>query len=69
MASETYASAAASFIPQVTQEMTGDGLQMLVTLALVYYFMGDLRSTGLFISIASRLIFALNTQLYPQEKI
>lgn len=30
--------------------------------------MGDLRSTGLFISIASRL-FALNTQLYPQEKI
>lgn len=32
MASETYASAAASFIPQVTQEMTGDGLQMLVTL-------------------------------------
>jgi hypothetical protein len=32
MASESYAAAAASFIPQVTQEMTGDGLQMLVTL-------------------------------------
>ncbi|KAM0265331.1 hypothetical protein ACHAQJ_000171 [Trichoderma viride] len=67
MAPESYAAAAASFIPQATQEMTGDGLQMLVTLAMVYYFMGDLRSTGLCISIAARFIFALNAQLYPQE--
>ncbi|RFU73692.1 c6 zinc finger domain [Trichoderma arundinaceum] len=69
MASEAYAAAAASFIPQVTQEMTGDGLQALVTLAIVHYFMGDLRSTGLFISIATRLIFALNAHSYPEVAI
>lgn len=42
-ACESYAAAAASFIPQVTQEMTGDGLQMLVTLVcytpLYYLFL------------------------------
>ncbi|KAL6857369.1 hypothetical protein J3F83DRAFT_763705 [Trichoderma novae-zelandiae] len=65
MASESYAAAAASLIPQVTQEMTADGLQMLVTMAIVYYFLGDLQSTGLFISIATRLIFVLNAHANP----
>ncbi|KAL7948103.1 hypothetical protein V8C42DRAFT_316700 [Trichoderma barbatum] len=67
MACESYLAAATSFIPQITQEMTGDGLQTLVTLAIVYYFMGDLESMGLFISIATRFIFALNAHANPQD--
>ncbi|KAL7816025.1 hypothetical protein V8C44DRAFT_323740 [Trichoderma aethiopicum] len=65
IACESYVAAATWLIPQVTQETTGDGLQMLVTMAIVYYFLGDLQSTGLFISIATRLIFALNAHASP----
>ncbi|KAL7813370.1 hypothetical protein V8C26DRAFT_405728 [Trichoderma gracile] len=63
---ESYVAAATSSIPEVTQDMTGDGLQMVVTMAIVYYFLGDLQSTGLFISIATRLIFAHNAQSNPE---
>lgn len=38
MACESYATAAASFIPQATQEMTGDGLQAFVTLVRLCSF-------------------------------
>ncbi|EGR49738.1 uncharacterized protein TRIREDRAFT_59760, partial [Trichoderma reesei QM6a] len=65
MACESYVAAATSMIPQVMQDMTGDGLQTVVTMAIVYYFLGDLQSTGLFISIATRLIFALNAHSNP----
>ncbi|KAJ4865417.1 fungal specific transcription factor domain-containing protein [Trichoderma breve] len=67
MSSESYLAAARSLIPQVTQEMTGDGLQTLVTLAIVYYFLGDLQSMGLFLSIATRFIFALKAHANPQD--
>ncbi|KAK1255665.1 hypothetical protein MKX07_007924 [Trichoderma sp. CBMAI-0711] len=65
MACESYVAAATSMIPQVMQDMTGDGLQTVVTMAIVYYFLGDLQSTGLFISIATRLIFSLNAHSNP----
>ncbi|KAL5088894.1 hypothetical protein Trisim1_006040 [Trichoderma cf. simile WF8] len=67
MSCESYLAAARSLIPQVTQEMTGDGLQTLVTLAIVYYFLGDLQSMGLFLSIATRFIFALKAHANPQD--
>ncbi|UKZ74457.1 hypothetical protein TrVFT333_002126 [Trichoderma virens FT-333] len=67
MSCESYLAAAKSLVPQVAQEMTGDGLQALITLAIVYYFVGDLQSMGLFLSIATRFIFALNAHAHPQD--
>ncbi|KAL5353809.1 hypothetical protein ACLOAV_001851 [Pseudogymnoascus australis] len=63
MSTESYASTAASFIPQILQDTTPEGLQALTTLALVYYFMGDLQSVSTFISIASRLLYSLNAHI------
>ncbi|KAL7938426.1 hypothetical protein V8C35DRAFT_320230 [Trichoderma chlorosporum] len=67
MSCESYLVAAKSLIPQFTEEETGDGLQTLITLAIVYYFLGDLQSMGLFISIATRFIFTLNAHANPQD--
>ncbi|EHK22847.1 uncharacterized protein TRIVIDRAFT_150370, partial [Trichoderma virens Gv29-8] len=37
------------------------------SLAIVYYFLGDLQSMGLFLSIATRFIFALNAHAHPHD--
>lgn len=54
MACESYVAAATWLIPQVTQEMTGDGLQMLVTMVccgILYSYSGSLH-----LSILSRFV-------------
>ncbi|KAL4769852.1 hypothetical protein BDW60DRAFT_218625 [Aspergillus nidulans var. acristatus] len=56
---ETYAIAAQSFTTSLTNEMTIDGLQTLILLAQHQYFLGNLESAAVTVSIASRLLFKL----------
>ncbi|KAI9040525.1 fungal specific transcription factor domain-containing protein [Aspergillus affinis] len=56
---ETYAAAAQSFTVQIINEMTVNGLQALIMLTQHQYFLGDLQSAAVSVSIASRLLFKL----------
>ncbi|KAE8139517.1 hypothetical protein BDV38DRAFT_280872 [Aspergillus pseudotamarii] len=54
-----FASAAQTFMVQVTQEMTVDGLQAVIMLILFQYFLGDLQAAAVSVSIATRLLYTL----------
>ncbi|OGM47795.1 hypothetical protein ABOM_003306 [Aspergillus bombycis] len=54
-----FASAAQTFMVQLTQEMTIDGLQAVVMLILFQYFLGDLQAAAVSVSIATRLLYTL----------
>ncbi|KAB8259950.1 hypothetical protein BDV32DRAFT_123704 [Aspergillus pseudonomiae] len=54
-----FASAAQTFMVQITQEMTIDGLQAVVMLILFQYFLGDLQAAAVSVSIATRLLYTL----------
>ncbi|KAK1147561.1 hypothetical protein N8T08_000903 [Aspergillus melleus] len=56
---ETYAAAAQRFTVQIINEMTINGLQTLLMLTQHQYFLGDLQSAAVSVSIASRLLFKL----------
>ncbi|ODM17049.1 hypothetical protein SI65_07448 [Aspergillus cristatus] len=70
----SYASAAQSYMAQITQEMTLDGLQSLIMLIQFQYFLGDLQAATLSVSIATRLLYAFgahtqssNSQSYDKS--
>lgn len=56
---QSYASAAQSFQIPVIEEMTVDGLQTLIMLVQIQYFLGDLQSAAATLSIATRLVYTL----------
>ncbi|KAH3064630.1 hypothetical protein KXX00_007332 [Aspergillus fumigatus] len=56
---QSYASAAQSLLAPVVEEMTVDGLQSLIMLVQLHYFLGDLQSAAVTLSIAARLLIIL----------
>ncbi|KAL5363818.1 C6 zinc finger domain protein [Aspergillus floccosus] len=65
---QSYASAAQSFMAAVVGEMTIDGLQSLIMLVQIQYFLGDLQSAAVTLSIAIRLLYALRAHILPTNK-
>ncbi|KAL4880039.1 hypothetical protein BJY04DRAFT_219571 [Aspergillus karnatakaensis] len=58
----SYASAAQSMVDRITQEMTLSGLESLIILTQVQYFLGDLQAATVSVSIATRLLYKFNAQ-------
>ncbi|KAH3502953.1 hypothetical protein KXW24_008490 [Aspergillus fumigatus] len=56
---QSYASAAQSLLAPVVEEMTVDGLQSLIMLVQLHYFLGGLQSAAVTLSIAARLLIIL----------
>ncbi|KAJ6134653.1 hypothetical protein N7523_000975, partial [Penicillium sp. IBT 18751x] len=54
-----YASEAQRLVSRIIDEMTVDGLQSLIMLAQLQYFLGDLQSAAVSISVATRLLYTL----------
>ncbi|CAG8125503.1 unnamed protein product [Penicillium olsonii] len=54
-----YTLEAQRLLPRVIQEMTLDGIQCLMMLLLLQYFLGDLQSAAVSISVATRLLYKL----------
>ncbi|GKZ37771.1 hypothetical protein AbraIFM66950_009529, partial [Aspergillus brasiliensis] len=65
MDSRSCALAAHSFMSSVMEETTIDGLQSLIMLVQLQYFLGDLRSAAVTLSIATRLLYALDAHTVP----
>ncbi|GLA54139.1 hypothetical protein AnigIFM63604_011669 [Aspergillus niger] len=65
---QSYASVAQSFQIPVIEEMTVDGLQTLIMLVQVQYFLGDLQSAAATLSIATRLLYTLEAHTTPTNK-
>ncbi|GFG16091.1 C6 zinc finger domain protein [Aspergillus udagawae] len=65
---QSYASAAQSFVTPVIEEMTVDGLQSLIMLVQLQYFLGDLQSAAATLSIATRLVYTLGAHTVPTHK-
>ncbi|KAI9926201.1 hypothetical protein MW887_004664 [Aspergillus wentii] len=57
----SYISEARGLLPSIIHEMTVDGLQSLVMLVQIEFFLGDLQSAAVSISIATRLLYKLGT--------
>ncbi|KAL5688470.1 hypothetical protein EMGR_000775 [Emarellia grisea] len=66
---QSYASAAQSLLAPVVEEMTVDGLQSLIMLVQLHYFLGDLQSAAVTLSIAARLLYALGAHLTVTSRI
>ncbi|KAJ5657119.1 C6 zinc finger domain protein, partial [Penicillium longicatenatum] len=62
---QSYASAAQNFVTPMIEEMTVDGLQSLIMLVQLQYFLRDLRSAAATLSIATRLIYTLGAHTIP----
>ncbi|KAM0109878.1 hypothetical protein ACP6JB_004468 [Aspergillus fumigatus] len=65
---QSYASAAQSLLAPVVEEMTVDGLQSLIMLVQLHYFLGDLQSAAVTLSIAARLLYALGAHVFPTNR-
>ncbi|KAL4912442.1 C6 zinc finger domain protein [Aspergillus aurantiobrunneus] len=65
---QSYASAAQSFLAPIIEKMTVDGLQSLIMLVQLQYFLGDLQSAAATLSIATRLVYALGAHTVPANK-
>ncbi|KAJ5981767.1 Transcription factor [Penicillium canescens] len=61
----SYASTALRAVPHIIEEMTVDGLQSLMMLVHLQYFLGDLQSAAVTISIATRLLYKLGAHTNP----
>ncbi|KAJ5962518.1 hypothetical protein N7501_007459 [Penicillium viridicatum] len=61
----SYASAVQRAVPYIIEEMTVDGLQSLIILIHLQYFLGDLQSAAVSISIATRLLYKLGAHTNP----
>ncbi|KAI9369631.1 hypothetical protein BJX61DRAFT_518744 [Aspergillus egyptiacus] len=59
----SYALAARSYMTVVMEEMTVDGLQSLIMLVQLQYFSGELQSAAGTLSIATRLLYALDAHM------
>ncbi|RAK78075.1 fungal specific transcription factor domain-containing protein [Aspergillus fijiensis CBS 313.89] len=66
---EAYAIASQSFTVPIINEMTMDGLQALVMLTQHHYFLADLQSAAVSMSMASRLVFKLGAHARPGPTI
>ncbi|KAF4212686.1 hypothetical protein CNMCM8980_000779 [Aspergillus fumigatiaffinis] len=65
---QSYASAARSLLAPVVEEMTVDGLQSLIMLVQLNYFLGDLQSAAVTLSIATRLLYALGAHILATNR-
>ncbi|KAL2816936.1 C6 zinc finger domain protein [Aspergillus granulosus] len=65
---QSYASAAQSFVIPVIEEMTVDGLQTLIMLVQLHYFLGDLQSAAAMLSLATRIVYTLGGHTVPTNK-
>ncbi|CAG7970150.1 unnamed protein product [Penicillium salamii] len=58
---------AQKLLPRLIQEMTVDGIQSLLMLLQLQYFLGDLQSAAVSISIATRLLYKLGAHMAPKH--
>ncbi|CAG8329501.1 unnamed protein product [Penicillium salamii] len=58
---------AQKLLPRLIQEMTVDGVQSLLMLLQLQYFLGDLQSAAVSISIATRLLYKLGAHMTPTQ--
>ncbi|CEN60033.1 hypothetical protein ASPCAL02474 [Aspergillus calidoustus] len=61
----SYALAAQNLMPKITQEMTPSGLEALVMLIQLQYFLGDFQAASISVSIAIRLLYKFEAHTSP----
>ncbi|KAL2837220.1 C6 zinc finger domain protein [Aspergillus pseudodeflectus] len=64
-----YAFLSLSFLTAVIQQMTLDGLQSLIMLVQLQYFVGDLQSAATTLSIATRFLYTLGAHVPPTSPL
>ncbi|PCH02320.1 Transcription factor [Penicillium occitanis (nom. inval.)] len=64
---EFYAAKAQSYLVDIIQESTMEGLQALTTLILATIFSGDYKKAAMFVTMASRIAYALGGHKNPFE--
>ncbi|EED21177.1 C6 transcription factor, putative [Talaromyces stipitatus ATCC 10500] len=64
---EFYAAKAQSYLVDIIQEVTMDGLQTLTTLILSTIFSGDYKKAAMFVTMASRIAYSLGGHKNPFE--